>query len=254
MLQQCGTLWSQPSFQYHLFCDLLLRPLLIHLTCFLSCESNQPATCRSQHELSLSASQHCGICATVDRNVFRDPLRICFFVNSGSEANDFALRLARAYTKAQDVIVLEGAYHGLTTTTTEISPLKTDAHQLPVPPYVHRVLSPDTFRGPYRRDDPNAGSKYALLVKNKLDSLASQQRRIAAFICESIQSRAGVIVLPSRYLSIVYPLVRAAGGLCIADEMQCGFGRVGSHFWGYVPLVHLQFFSLCPNSFCFHSL
>jgi 4-aminobutyrate aminotransferase-like enzyme/Ser/Thr protein kinase RdoA (MazF antagonist) len=162
------------------------------------------------------------------------PLRVCFIVNSGSEANELALRLARAHTGRRDVIVLEHAYHGHTTTLIDISPYKFDG-----PggsgrrPWVHVAPIADDYRGPYRRDDPERGSRYAAHVADLLARSAASGARVAAFIAESLPSVAGQIVFPPGYLAEVYRHVRAAGGLCIADEVQTGFGRLGSHYWGF---------------------
>ena len=154
------------------------------------------------------------------------PLRICYFVNSGSEANELALRLARAHTKRRDVIVLDGAYHGNTTTLVDISPYKFNGPGGEgAPPWVHVLPLPDTYRGKYGRDDPRAGEKYA--------EFARQVRNPAAFIAESAPSVAGQIVLPDRYLASVYAIVRGAGGVCIADEVQTAYGRMGTHFYAF---------------------
>jgi 4-aminobutyrate aminotransferase-like enzyme/Ser/Thr protein kinase RdoA (MazF antagonist) len=154
------------------------------------------------------------------------PLRICYFVNSGSEANELALRLARAHTRRRDVIVLDGAYHGNTTTLIAISPYKFNGPGGEgAPPWVHVLPLPDTFRGKYRRDDPRAGEKYA--------EFARHARNPAAFIAESAPSVAGQIVLPDRYLASVYAIVRGAGGVCIADEVQTAYGRMGTHFYAF---------------------
>jgi 4-aminobutyrate aminotransferase-like enzyme/Ser/Thr protein kinase RdoA (MazF antagonist) len=163
-----------------------------------------------------------------------DPLRVCYFVNSGSEANELALRMARGFTGREDVIVLEHAYHGHTTTLIDISPYKFDG-----PggggrkPWVHVAPLPDDYRGPYRRGDEEAGRRYALHVAEILDEMRKQGRRIAAYIAETLPSVAGQIVFPSGYLTDVYQKVRAAGGLTIADEVQVGFGRLGTRFWGF---------------------
>jgi 4-aminobutyrate aminotransferase-like enzyme len=163
-----------------------------------------------------------------------EPLRVCFFVNSGSEANDLALRLARTQTKRDDIVVIDGAYHGNLTSLIEISPYNFDGPggtgaQL----HVHKVPTPDTYRGLYREDEPQAADRYADFVD---EAIAHAQRRgagVAAFIAESLMSCAGQIVFPPGYLKSAYSKIRAAGGVCIADEVQVGFGRVGSHFWGF---------------------
>ncbi len=163
-----------------------------------------------------------------------EPLRVCYFLNSGSEANELALRLARAHTGREDVIVLEHAYHGHTNTLIDISPYKFNG-----PggrgrrPWVHVAPIPDDYRGPLRRDDPEAGKKYARYVAEIVNQMSGEGRNIAAFIAETLPSVAGQIVFPSSYLAEAYSHVRAAGGVCIADEVQVGFGRLGTDFWGF---------------------
>jgi 4-aminobutyrate aminotransferase-like enzyme/Ser/Thr protein kinase RdoA (MazF antagonist) len=159
-------------------------------------------------------------------------LSVCFFVNSGSEANELALRLARAHTKARDLIVLDHAYHGNTTTLIDISPYKHDGPGGEgAPSWVHKVPLPDVYRGLYRSDDPSATQKYAQHVAEVIAGL--KEHGLAGFIAESLPSVAGQIVLPNGYLAKVYQAVRDAGGVCIADEVQTGYGRIGTHFWGF---------------------
>ena len=162
------------------------------------------------------------------------PLEVCYFVNSASEANELALRLTRAYTRQRDMIVLEAAYHGNTTALIDISPYK---HAGPggggAPDWVHVAPLPDDYRGAYRRDDPLAGEKYAAHVKAIVRQLQQNGRGLAGFIAETCPSVGGQIMLPSGYLANVYRVVRAAGGVCIADEVQTGLGRMGTHFWAF---------------------
>jgi len=165
---------------------------------------------------------------------FPAPLRVCFLVNSGSEANDLALRLARAHTGGRDVLVLEGAYHGNLSSLIEISPYKYAGPGGRGPgPGVHALPIPDAYRGLYRRGEPALGQRYAESARERVALLESRGDRLAAFIAESLPSCAGQIVLPDGYLAEVYRHTRAAGGVCIADEVQVGFGRVGTHFWGF---------------------
>jgi len=163
-----------------------------------------------------------------------EPLRVFFFVNSGSEANDLALRLARTYTGAKDMIVVDGAYHGHLTSLIEISPYKFDGPGGPGrPPFTQKVIMPDVYQGPYRAGDPDAGAKYAAHVSEAVERIHKEDRKPAGFICESLLSCGGQIVLPDNYLREAFRRVREAGGVCIADEVQVGFGRVGTHFWGF---------------------
>ena len=163
-----------------------------------------------------------------------EPLRVCFFVNSGSEANELALRLARAHTGRKDIIVLEHAYHGHTNALIDISPYKFDGpggHGKKS--WVHVAPLADDYRGAYRRDDKQAGAKYARHVAEILDRTRADGRGIAAYIAETMPSVGGQIVFPRDYLAEVYRHVRGAGAVCIADEVQVGFGRLGTHFWGF---------------------
>ncbi|HEY2121322.1 MAG TPA: aminotransferase class III-fold pyridoxal phosphate-dependent enzyme [Candidatus Acidoferrum sp.] len=162
------------------------------------------------------------------------PLRVCYFVNSGSEANELALRLARTHTGREDVIVLEHAYHGHTTTLIDISPYKFNGPGgRGQKPWVHVAPIADEFRGMYRRGEAELGKKYAAHVGEICERLKREGRGVAAYIAETLPSVAGQIVFPPDYLREVYKHVRAAGGVCIADEVQVGFGRLGTHFWGF---------------------
>jgi len=163
-----------------------------------------------------------------------DPLKVCYIVNSGSEANDLALRLAWAYTKNKDVIVIDGAYHGHLSSLIDISPYKFDGKGgRGAPTHVHKVSIPDGYRGKYKYNDHASGKKYAHEVTLKIKKIKEKGRQLAAFICEPLMGCAGQIVFPKEYLKYAYQYVRKAGGVCIADEVQIGFGRVGSHFWGF---------------------
>ncbi|PSL44881.1 hydroxylysine kinase /5-phosphonooxy-L-lysine phospho-lyase [Chitinophaga niastensis] len=161
-------------------------------------------------------------------------LEVCYFTNSGSEANDLAIRMSRHFTKQQDVIVLDHAYHGTSTVAMELSPYKFDGKGgFGKPAHTHKALNPDTYRGPYRATDPAAGKKYAADVQAIIAGLQEKGKGIAAYICETLLGVGGQIPLPQGYLEEVYTAVRAAGGVCIADEVQVGFGRVGDAFWGF---------------------
>ncbi len=163
-----------------------------------------------------------------------DPLRVCFFVNSGSEANDLALRLARTHTGRDGIAVVDGAYHGNLGSLIDISPYKFDgpggAGSLS---HVRTTPMPDIYRGLYRSTDGEAGKLYAARVEEAIDDANRGGRPVAAFICESLLGCGGQIVPPPGYLKESFDSVRAAGGVAIADEVQVGFGRVGTHFWAF---------------------
>jgi 4-aminobutyrate aminotransferase-like enzyme/Ser/Thr protein kinase RdoA (MazF antagonist) len=163
-----------------------------------------------------------------------EPLRVCFFVNSGSEANELALRLARAHTGREEVIVLDHAYHGHTSTLIDISPYKFNGPGgRGCKPWVHVAPLPDDYRGAHPRDDPASGKKYAAHIGKILEQLKIEGRGAAAFIAETLPSVGGQIVFPPGYLAEAYRHLRGAGVACIADEVQVGFGRLGTHFWGF---------------------
>jgi 4-aminobutyrate aminotransferase-like enzyme/Ser/Thr protein kinase RdoA (MazF antagonist) len=163
-----------------------------------------------------------------------DPLSVCFFVNSASEGNELALRLARAYTDQKNMIVLEGAYHGHTNTLIDISPYKHDGPGgTGAPSWVHTAPVADLYRGRYRGDDPEAASKYARHILTITEAVKEKGEGVCGFIAESCPSVGGQIIFPEGYLAHVYGYVREAGGVCIADEVQTGYGRTGSHFYAY---------------------
>jgi 4-aminobutyrate aminotransferase-like enzyme len=148
------------------------------------------------------------------------PLEVVFLVCTGSEANDLALRIARQVTGRNDVMgISPNRYKG---------PGGRGA-----PPTTHEVVRPDVYRGDVGRDDPDAGHKYALDVRNVAQRLLDEDRPPAAFIAESLMGTAGNIVFPQGYLRESFDAVREVGGLCLSDEVQVGVGRLGTHFWGF---------------------
>ena len=158
-------------------------------------------------------------------------------VNSGSEAVDLALRLAQAATGRKTIVGLREAYHGWTMASDAVT---TSAYDNPHalenrPDWVHVADVPNRFRGTYRgaAGDASVGARYAADLGRDLEALAAAGRDVAGFICESVLGNAGGVLLPEGYLADAYARVRAAGGLCIADEVQVGFGRMGSSFWGF---------------------
>lgn len=165
-----------------------------------------------------------------------ESLSICYFVNSGSEANELALRLARAHTRSRDVIVLDAAYHGNTTTLIDISPYKfSGPGGEGRSSWVHVAPVPDGYRGRYKRSDPEVGRKYADAVAEIVEDLRRRDVGLAAFIAETCPSVAGQIIPPPGYLQAAYQHVRAAGGVCICDEVQTAYGRLGTCFYAFEP-------------------
>lgn len=144
------------------------------------------------------------------------PLEVCFFVCSGSEANELALRLAYAHTHKKNILVMDHAYHGNTSALIDISPYK--------------------FNGPGGKGKPDFVKVLPLTTSEQTAKILLDQtfmKNTAAFICETLLSCGGQVVLPDHYLQQVYAAVRQAGGVCIADEVQIGLGRLGTHFWGF---------------------
>jgi alanine-glyoxylate transaminase / (R)-3-amino-2-methylpropionate-pyruvate transaminase len=184
-----------------------------------------------QHSTTIHLHPHAGEYARHLAAKLPADLKVCYFVNSGSEANDLALLMARAYTGNYDVIALRNAYHGGNAAGLALTAQSTWKFNVPHSFGVHHALTPDPYRGAYGRDDPDAGVKFAADVKQVIDF--ATPGRVAGFIAESIQGVGGCVVFPDGYLDAAYRFVRQAGGLCIADEVQTGFGRTGSHFWGF---------------------
>ncbi|KAK6266389.1 hypothetical protein QUC31_017226 [Theobroma cacao] len=153
-------------------------------------------------------------------------LKVVFFTNSGTEANELAMMIARLYTGCHDIISLRNAYHGNAAGTmgaTAQSNWKFNVIQSGV----HHALNPDPYRGVFGSE----GEKYAKDVQDLIQFGTSGN--IGGFISEAIQGVGGIIELAPGYLPAVYSTIKKAGGLCIADEVQAGFARTGSHFWGF---------------------
>ncbi|XP_049623646.1 alanine--glyoxylate aminotransferase 2, mitochondrial [Suncus etruscus] len=178
-----------------------------------------------------------------------EPLKVIFLTNSGSEANDLAMLMARAHTNNIDIISFRGAYHGCSPYTlglTNVGPFKTE---LPCGLGCHSTMCPDVFHGPWGgshcRDSPvqtirkcsctpgscHAKDQYIEQFKDTLSTTVAKS--IAGFFAEPIQGVNGFVQYPKGFLKEAFELVRERGGVCIADEVQTGFGRLGSHFWGF---------------------
>ncbi len=163
-----------------------------------------------------------------------DPLSVCFFVNSGSEANELALRLARAHTGGTGVVAIESGYHGHSQALIDVSHYKHARRGgTGAPRWVRTTPLPDDYRGLYGRSESGRAERYAGHVRDAFASLGTDGHPPAAFIAEAILSCAGQIEPPPGYLKAAFRNARAAGAVCIADEVQIGFGRVGSHMWGF---------------------
>ena len=161
---------------------------------------------------------------------FPEPLAVCYLVNSGSEANDLALRLATASTGRRARIVVDHAYHGNLTSLIDISPYKFNGSGGGGrPECTHVVPLPDTYRTAW---SDQIHDECMVSVEQALHA-AEDQGGVALFMAESISGCGGQVVLPDGYLQDIYARIRAAGGKCIADEVQVGFGRVGCCNWAF---------------------
>lgn len=161
------------------------------------------------------------------------PLSVVFLTNSGTEANDLALRLARAHTGARGTIVVDHAYHGHSPSMVELSPYKFNGRGGEGQAgHVAVVPMPDAYRGAVR-DAADAGPRYGRMLAGAIDELRARGHRPAAFYCESLLGCGGQVILPDGYLRQAFAQVRAAGGLCLSDEVQVGFGRVGDAMWAF---------------------
>jgi alanine-glyoxylate transaminase/(R)-3-amino-2-methylpropionate-pyruvate transaminase len=158
-------------------------------------------------------------------------LDVTYFVNSGSEANDLAITMARLYTGHTDVIALRNGYHGgspsamgLTSHSTWKYPVSSDGH-------VHHVVNPDPYRSPFFGTPEEIATQSVTDIREIIRY--STPGKVAAFLAEPIQGVGGATQGARNYLEEAYAVVREYGGLCIADEVQTGFGRTGDHYWGF---------------------
>ncbi|GJP48652.1 hypothetical protein CLOM_g7939 [Closterium sp. NIES-68] len=180
-----------------------------------------------QHTTSIYLNHHIAEYAEELAAKMPGNLKSVYFVNSGSEANDMALTMARLYTGNYDVVALRNAYHGMSPATMGLTAHSTWKFNLPQGFGIHHAVNPDPYRGVFGAD----ATKYAADVDDLIRS--STSGRVAGFIAETIQGVGGTVPLTRGYLPLVYESIRAAGGVCIADEVQTGFGRTGSHYWGF---------------------
>ena len=162
---------------------------------------------------------------------FPTSLNKVYFVNSGSAASDLAISLAQAHTSYKNLMVIEHGYHGNTQIGVDISDYKfSNQAGQGQKDHIIKTIIPDTYRGKYTTNDGSAGKMYA---REAIDQIKSSDSPIAAFISEPILGCAGQVPLAKGYLKEIYPAIRQQGGVCISDEVQTGFGRLGDYFWGY---------------------
>jgi 4-aminobutyrate aminotransferase-like enzyme len=165
---------------------------------------------------------------------FPPSFEVCYFVNSGSEANELALRLARAHTSAKGIVTPDHGYHGNTTGAVEISAYKFNAAGgIGQVDWVELVDVADDYRGRFGRDDAQRAQNYADQVDHAIARLGAKNIPLGGFIAETFPSVGGQIIPTKGYLRAVYGKIRAAGGLCIADEVQTGLGRLGDYYFGF---------------------
>jgi 4-aminobutyrate aminotransferase-like enzyme len=161
-----------------------------------------------------------------------DPLEVCLFVCTGTEANDLAFRIARSVTGNSGAIVSENSYHGNSMVVTQLSTAEYPVSEHP--DWLAALPVPDPLRGRWPASEAGWGSHYAALAGTAIGQLAERGHRPAMFLCDTIFDACGVLVPPDGYLAEVYAQVRAAGGLCVADEVQSGLCRLGDHTWGFM--------------------
>jgi 4-aminobutyrate aminotransferase-like enzyme/Ser/Thr protein kinase RdoA (MazF antagonist) len=167
-------------------------------------------------------------------SLFPDPLEVVFLVNSGSEANELALRLAYTATGRRGVITTTAGYHGNTQSLVDVSAYKHDGKGgAGAPDWVGKVDNPDPYRGTFREDTADTAASYAAQVGEQSDALRKRGLAPAAFLIEALPGCGGQNVPPQGYLQAAFAAARSEGALCIADEVQIGFGRVGSHWWAF---------------------
>lgn len=158
-------------------------------------------------------------------------LEVTYFVNSGSEANDLAVTMARLFTGNADLIALRNGYHGGSPTTMALTGLSTWKFPTQQSAGIHHAVCPDPYRSPFTGSPAAIATRSAEDIRDLI--LHGTTGRIAGFIAEPVQGVGGVTHGAPNYLAEAYGVVREHGGLCIADEVQTGFGRTGAHFWGF---------------------
>ena len=158
-------------------------------------------------------------------------LDVTYFVNSGSEANDLAIQIARTYTGNSDVIALRNAYHGASPFTNTLTSHSTWKYPVNPSGGIHHAINPDPYRSPFSGTPEEIASKSAADIRDLIRF--STPGKVAAFIAEPIQGVGGTTHGAKNYLREAYAVIREHGGLCIADEVQTGFGRTGENYWGF---------------------
>lgn len=211
---------------------------------FLDAYNNVPQVGHAHPHVSRAVARQAATLNTNTRYLYRivldyaerllatmaDGLEACLFLNSGSEANDAAFRMAKLVTGNEGALVMENAYHGMTESMDALTPYSHPCR--PLQTHVRTLLAPDPYRGPYKKGAPDLAANYAADADRAIADLAKVGLKPAAFMIDSGFTSNGIPDVPEGYLARVVEKVRAAGGLVIADEVQIGFTRSGTHFWG----------------------
>lgn len=167
------------------------------------------------------------------KHTLPEHLDTLLFCNSGSEAVDLSMQLSQLYTGGTEVLVTDNAFHGSIDSVHVLSPKVFKANNITKADWVHIIPMPDLYRGEHRREDPAAIEKYLAEAREVIHGARQTGRKIACIIVEPMLIIPGCIMPPPAWLQEVYKLVRECGGLCIADEVQTGLGRLGSHYWSF---------------------
>src|SRR5687768_832256 len=205
----------------------------------VSCGHCHPRVTQAIHEQvdtlqhSTTIYLHPGMPALAKKLASRMPegLNVTYFLNSGSEANDLAIQLARLYTGNSDVIALRNSYHGASPFSNTLTSHSTWKYPVNISGSIHHAVNPDPYRSPFTGTPEEIASQSAADIRELIRY--STPGAIAAFIAEPIQGVGGATHGAPNYFREAYSIVREYGGLCIADEVQTGFGRTGEHYWGF---------------------
>lgn len=205
----------------------------------VSCGHCHPKVTRAIHEQvdklqhSTTIYLHPGMPELAKKLASKMPagLDVSYFVNSGSEANDLAIQIARLYTGNSDVVALRNSYHGASPFSNTLTSHSTWKYPVNLSGGIHHVVNPDPYRSPFTGTPEEIASKSAADIRDLIRF--STPGKVAAFIAEPIQGVGGATYGARNYLTEAYAIVREHGGLCIADEVQTGFGRTGDHYWGF---------------------
>ena len=186
---------------------------------------------RLQHATTIYAHPNFALFAKKLASRMSPGLDVTYFTNSGSEANELAIAMARLYTGNEDVVALRNAYHGGTATPMSLTSHSSWKYPLPGVGKVHHAACPDPYRSPFSGSPEEIAAQSAEDIRELIKFTTSG--KVAGFIAEPIQGVGGVTLGANNYLGLAYEVVREHGGLCIADEVQTGFGRTGENYWGF---------------------